>query len=603
MSKFIINKQDNSSEIQEITVNIYTPESSASSGQNISKDDIKVSGTKTFTINNKYSYEIAKTIDYNKLIKAIVYIGCKDKYISTLAILDKSLKANLNMVDKVLYQTIANLFVELVKDDIAIHNNYIYLRNEYGMLASLCKISDVNWVQIINPLLIKSISAASKKHLIEEITNQLNNQSDTEPTIQFLDSYIIDNKLYEGIYKGIVKWVIPYKALPYATTRKFTKIVPEIDETFNFITNNNVETHDYMFQLLGTMFMTNPESKAAYGAKMMNLYGASGSNGKSLSLGLIADTLNGLRVKNFPTQNNTAGISIMNLKDKNYTSVFINKIFVYDPDVTKSYLPETISDILKKYTAGDETTVEAKYENAIVVRPSLLMAIGSNERIKSSDKTGGLERRMSWFDIDKKFPYNINENPEHQEFFNKLFTEEASTYLFELILKGYIELIEIGSLIEPASVRESNEEMHHANNSAQEWAKDMELNDLLYKTVKEVYAAYIRDIEGDYSNNIASKQKAVSETNWWYAITKYHPEVKQLKLKLNSSMKDYGINEVSSFLPLSSDTSTWLSQDKSAHYVKIIVKENDLSDSLKTIKNKSYEIFVDKMDKLADNND
>lgn len=569
MTKFQIHDNNNTSDYNTISVNAYDMNG-------------KVTKTEKFNINNAYSFNIAKIIDYNKIRLTVK--------LKEAANLHASAKKSPKIASGDLYQVLANTFIDNVKDNMAIVGNQMFIRNALGMLAPFCKASDVEWIQLINPMLQEIVPANTKNQIIAEIKSQLNQQSAVEPTIQFIDSYIIDNKLYKGIYNGIVKWVIPYKALPFITSGKFTKVVPEIDETFNFINNNDPEKKNYMFQLLGMMFMTNPETKSAFGAKMLNLYGQSGSNGKSLALNLISDTLNGKRVKDFPTQKNTAGISIMLLKDKNYTSTFVDKIFVYDPDLTFPYLPENISDTLKKYTAGDETTVEAKYENATTVRPSLLLAIGSNEKIKSSDKTGGLERRMSWFEIADKFPYDINRDASHKSFFDALFTEEASVYLFELILNGFITLSEIGSLIEPESVIKTNEEMHHANNSAQEWAQDMETMDFFGRTVKEMYALYVRDLEGEaIPGNRYNGPKAVNTTNWWYAVTKYHPDLVQTKLKVNSSKTNH-LNIIYDILPLSNDDTQWYTVDKSCHAFNVIVTKEFENAKLKDIKAKSEEI-------------
>lgn len=536
-----------------------------------------------FEIKNVKAFQIAKSINYTELRMLMA----ETEHANFIASGGK-----FSWNSAVAYQLIANIFVRVSNNNLAIAANRVYIRNEFDMLSPIAKVSEIPWAQIINPMLETNISATAKTNAINEIIALLNKDSSSQNVIQFLDSYIKDDVFYEGIYDDIVDWVIPYKAMPFASSRKFTKPVQEVDDTFNFITNYDPAGFTYMFNLLGTMFMTKPGSKAKYGAKMLNLYGQTGSNGKSLTLSLISDTINGTHVSNFPTQSNTAGISMMMLKDKNYTSSFINKLFVFDADLTKGYLPETISDILKKYTAGDETTIEAKYENAVTVRPAMLLAMASNEQIKSSDKSGGIERRMSWFSINKKFPHDVNVNPADKKFFDNLFSEEASQYVFELILNGYINVIEQGSLIEPESVKLNNTEMNNANNSAQSWITDFSETNLICKTVDELYTQYCIDLQN------SNEGTPVNKKNWWFAVSKQFPNLIQRKLKLKSK-KSSPVNKVTDYLPYSDSDIEWFTSKKTCHTVSVILPETMENASLKEIKDMSFDLVNECFDGIT----
>jgi hypothetical protein len=572
MTNFEINNavSNNTTKPNLISVPVFT----GVQPNDIKSVDLSSLKQQTYEIKNAKAYQIAKSIDYTKLRQLLIEVEHANFIASG---------GKFSWQSSTAYQLIANSFVKICNNNLAIAGNRVYIRNEFDMLSPIAKVSEIPWAQIINPMLETNISATAKTNTINEIIALLNKDSSSQNVIQFLDSYIKDDVFYEGIYDDIVDWVIPYKAMPFASSRKFTKPVQEVDDTFNFITNYDPAGFNYMFNLLGTMFMTKPGSKAKYGAKMLNLYGQTGSNGKSLTLSLISDTINGTHVSNFPTQSNTAGISMMMLKDKNYTSSFINKLFVFDADLTKGYLPETISDILKKYTAGDETTIEAKYENAVTVRPAMLLAMASNEQIKSSDKSGGIERRMSWFSINKKFPHDVNVNPADKKFFDNLFSEEAAQYIFELILNGYINVIELGSLIEPDSVKQNNTEMNNANNSAQSWITDFDEKNLICKTVDELYTQYCVDLQN------SNEGTPVNKKNWWFAVSKQFPNLIQRKLKLKSK-KSSPVNKVTDYLPYSDSSVEWFTTKKTCHTVSVILPEEMKDASLKDIKDLSFDL-------------
>ncbi len=240
--------------------------------------DVSTLKQQIYEIKNAKAYQIAKSIDYTKLRQLLIEV----EHINFVASGGK-----FSWQSSTAYQLIANSFVKICNNNLAIAGNRVYIRNEFDMLSPIAKVSEIPWAQIINPMLETNISATAKTNTINEIIALLNKDSSSQNVIQFLDSYIKDDVFYEGIYDDIVDWVIPYKAMPFASSRKFTKPVQEVDDTFNFITNYDPAGFNYMFNLLGTMFMTKPGSKAKYGAKMLNLYGQTGSNGKSLTLSLF----------------------------------------------------------------------------------------------------------------------------------------------------------------------------------------------------------------------------------------------------------------------------------------------------------------------------
>lgn len=342
-------------------------------------------------------------------------------------------------------------------------------------------------------LMIKSLPQLKDKDLTEvykRIQLLLLDSEDYEVDVEYIG---FKNGLYDLEHDRLVDFtpniiitnIIPWNYNPAAKSDL-------VDHTLLRLANGDEQIKKIMLEMFGyTLFDRNELGK------MFFLTGT-GSNGKSTFLAMIKNAL-GFQ--------NTSSLSLEELNDRFKKAILSGKLANIGDDISDEYIKDT--SVLKKLVTGESIIAENKGETPFELRnrSKLLFSANSIPRLGKGKDSYALSRRMVIIPFTARFsrddedydPYIISKlTGELDKVTRQYLHPERVEYLLQLGLKHLKDVLANKGFSSSAVVEEELKEYKYDNNPILEFFDELNEDDFLRKTNKEVYKVYT---EYCYVNN------------------------------------------------------------------------------------------------------
>lgn len=178
-----------------------------------------------------------------------------------------------------------------------------------------------------------------------------------------------------------------------------------------------------------------------------------GSNGKGTLCKLLTRYLGG--------SDNAVSMGVASLKSEMMSVTLAGKLAAFDNDVSSEVLTPGVVSAIKKYSGGDDTTENRKFETALTFTPYATFVLSANEMfsVKSRDMNYGLNRRLLFI------PFNANFSKNGDPFiYDKLDTENGFKYLTKLAIDGLVRLLRSGGKFTKSKGGEELRKSYQINN-------------------------------------------------------------------------------------------------------------------------------------------
>lgn len=249
----------------------------------------------------------------------------------------------------------------------------------------------------------------------------------------------------------------------------------DLDRMLNRVFLSDREVMDLFEEMLGYCLIKHCDYQKGF-----MLFG-SGSNGKSTILDLI---------KRFIGSRNYTSIELDKVTGKFETAELEHKLANIGDDVNNKSMGDT--GLLKKLFSGNSVLVQRKGERPFDLEPYAKHIYSCNEIPRSAnDKTVGFYRRWIFVPFNAVFKTtDADYDPLIKE---KIFTDEALSYLLNLAIKGAKRLMENKSFTEPECVKAVMEEYKIDNSNTLSWVDEVELSliDVCSKPRDEIYTDFV----------------------------------------------------------------------------------------------------------------
>ena len=250
----------------------------------------------------------------------------------------------------------------------------------------------------------------------------------------------------------------------------------DLDKMLNRVFIGDREVKDLFEEMLGYCLIKHCDYQKGF-----MLYGG-GSNGKSTILDLI---------KKFLGSKNYVSIELDKVTGKFETAELEHKLANIGDDVNNKSMGDT--GLLKKLFSGNSVLVQRKGERPFDLAPYAKHIYSCNEIPRSAnDKTLGFYRR--WTLIPFNAVFSVHDADYDPLIKDKIFTDEAMSYLLNLAIAGARRLMTNKKFTEPEIVKEAMEEYKIENSNVLSWADDVEL------TLTQVCGKPTDELYTDFTN-------------------------------------------------------------------------------------------------------
>ena len=248
----------------------------------------------------------------------------------------------------------------------------------------------------------------------------------------------------------------------------------DLDKMLNRVCLGDREVMDLFEEMLGYCLIKHCDYQKGF-----MLYG-SGSNGKSTILDLI---------KRFIGSRNYTSIELDKVTGKFETAELEHKLANIGDDVNNKSMGDT--GLLKKLFSGNSVLVQRKGERPFDLEPYAKHIYSCNEIPRSAnDKTVGFYRRWIFVPFNAVFKTtDADYDPLIKE---KIFTDEALSYMLNLAIKGARRLMTNKMFTEPECVKLAMEEYQIENSNVLSWVDEIEmtLTQVCDKPTDELYTDF-----------------------------------------------------------------------------------------------------------------
>ena len=285
--------------------------------------------------------------------------------------------------------------------------------------------------------------------------------------INIKNGHLIDGEFIPIQYSEFTPFYIDVEYKPNAQP------VEAVEQLINHITNNDPEYRQYLMEMTAYPLIYDLEFKS-HMASFFILVG-NGSNGKGTLLKYL---------KHIYGKRNSTDMSIDQLTDRTMLASGKNKLINCGDDIEDIPIKESHMKILKNISTADSFTTRDLYEKSVSTHMGLTLMFTSNHILKSFEKGNSYKRRVHWLPV-----FGEVKNKD-KKFFTKLFTQEATEYMFKLMVEAMMTLYERAEFIIPTEVKKFTEDYHKFNNNVLQYIDEIEEVDYLYMKPKEVYDSY-----------------------------------------------------------------------------------------------------------------
>ena len=364
-----------------------------------------------------------------------------------------------------------------IMNDLTILNERFYYKGVDRHWYELENVNSQSFKTFLN-IILSAIneSPTISKLVANDLTDLITKTNNTNNIVQFNDCYFEGSHLKEGVYGiRIPRFRVRQSVLSAIKDGEPKASSDEVDELLNHITNNDMTARKRLIETLSLSLICDPNKQSVLG-KMVRIFGPTGSNGKSTLMKLFSYTLGFENVGSFSSQRFT-----------NYELADVmQRMLAYDDDEQGNRIPEEASSNLKSAITGDSLMVRQIRGKPESIRSSVQLVSLSNALPKSEDKTEGFARRLDWYEVDNKLIKT-------DEWFERLFSEESTQYLIELLVTSLIDLLNR----RPMKLTEKSNRMlmtekkfNHNNNSILGFIEEQGKDWFVNRTIRSVSRAY-----------------------------------------------------------------------------------------------------------------
>lgn len=276
----------------------------------------------------------------------------------------------------------------------------------------------------------------------------------------------------------------------------------DLDKMLNRVFLCDREVMDLFEEMLGYCLIKHCDYQKGF-----MLYGG-GSNGKSTILDLI---------KRFLGSRNYTSIELDKVTGKFETAELEHKLANIGDDVNNKSMGDT--GLLKKLFSGNSVLVQRKGERPFDLEPYAKHIYSCNEIPRSAnDKTVGFYRRWIFVPFNAVFKTtDADYDPLIKE---KIFTDEALSYLLNLAIKGAKRLMTNKMFTEPECVKLAMEDYKIENSNVLSWIDEMELTvkDICSKPRDEVYTDFANWCRLSNIKQITGKRSFMKEVKDYFNL-------------------------------------------------------------------------------------
>ena len=304
---------------------------------------------------------------------------------------------------------------------------------------------------------------------VDEVVKQIKYRSDIIPGDTVFPIRVRNGILRDGNFLPIKNYTdfTPYFIdINYKPDAEPVKIV---DDYIDALTSGDPNYRDLLMEVIGYVMITDPERIRSLGKFFM--FRGDGANGKGTLLQIM---------KRIYNAKNCTNLSIKQLVDDRFKVTMIGKLANLGDDIE----PETIDNdqlkILKNISTADTVSTRRLYSESESATFTTKLYFTTNSDIKSFEKGYAYKRRIVWLPM-----FNKVEKPD-PNFISKVTTQEALEYWIRLIVEGYKRLYTNQKWTESDIVLKYNDQYHEDNNVSLQFAKDLEPDEIVGKTVNDL---------------------------------------------------------------------------------------------------------------------
>jgi len=310
---------------------------------------------------------------------------------------------------------------------------------------------------------------AETTRFVDEVIKQIEYKSPLIPPetvfpIRF-NNGILQNGKFINIrdYREFTPYYIPIEYKPNATP------VPIVDEYIDNLTNKDPDYRKLLMEVIGYVMITDPEQIRSLGKFFM--FRGDGANGKGTLMEIM---------KRIYNPKNCTNLSIKQLVDDRFKVTMIGKLANLGDDVEAEAINNEQLKVIKNISTADTVSTRHLYSESETNVFTVKLYFTTNSDIRSFEKGYAYRRRVVWLPM-----FNKVEKPD-PKFITKITTKEALEYWICLIVEGYKRLYQNTKWTESKEVTEYNEKYHQENDVCFQYAQDLDPEDIVGKTMKEM---------------------------------------------------------------------------------------------------------------------
>lgn len=336
--------------------------------------------------------------------------------------------------------------------------------------------------QFLITLFAPYMKARYSKSIVEYALEDMVSRGTTDNIIQFLDCYVKDGKVYDGIHRTVGRFLIRMKVFEAVKNRKPTKVVKEVDQLIAHLCDYDHKNIKLVESILATVFLNNSEMKNTL-SPHLRIFGPSGANGKT--------TFEELLRKAFGNHNVVA-TQIAELDNYHFVETTVQSLIAIDGDSSSKALSNDAAATFKRIVTGDTVRSRQIYGKMRDVKAMCLLLAFCNTLPKSSDKSNAFLRRMTIIKCSNRLVDSTKFKAD-DKWFKNLRSDEAAQYLVEKTLLRALDMQEedVLKLPEPSdATKDMLTKFSEDNDSASSWIKEVGVEEVVGYQVKEVREKY-----------------------------------------------------------------------------------------------------------------
>lgn len=245
----------------------------------------------------------------------------------------------------------------------------------------------------------------------------------------------------------------------------------DVDKMFDRLSCNDAAIRSLLCEAVGYCFYRRNELRKAF------ILTGEKQNGKSTYLSLITALLG---------RENVTSLDLAELGQRFKPAELFGKLANVGDDIGDDFISNPA--IFKKVVSGDPVNVERKGENPFDLKNYSKFLFSANNIPRIKDKSGAVISRLVIIPFNARFTKN---DPDYDPYIKyKLRTESAMEYLILLGLEGLKRVLANYSFTESESVEKALVEYEENNNPILIFFKEIEYNDILNKSTRDLYTRY-----------------------------------------------------------------------------------------------------------------